>query len=416
MRERLVELWRSARDGDGLSEEEIAELTVLFGARALERCEPRRHPVRALRELLHRGDRLLLGKTRRLAVLTARARAGTVLDARVVWEIRHSWGRPYAEGCTRRTRRCTVPPPPCGPTRAGRSRRCGCTRSHLMTPGIPTGRAPGGRRAGVGAASRSARQRPRDRHLVGELTDDGRLALRFGDGGYGPRRRPARGSRSATGWAAARRERRRRGHQPPGAVPGSRRRRRRRGRAAAGGRVRNPLPAVGGTAPSPSSRCAASPARPAADPAAGGHRRGLRRAGLRAARVRRAAAELRWTGSVREAHVAVDARGTGTPSPALLDAVGQALEGYRLTGHDLVVGPARAVPLDVALRVCAAPGHQHGQILAELYRVLGARALPAGRHRRRRLGFFHPDALTFGEPVRLSALVAVAAAVPGCGT
>jgi hypothetical protein len=66
------------------------------------------------------------------------------------------------------------------------------------------------------------------------------------------------------------------------------------------------------------------------------------------------------------------------------------------------------VPLDIALSVCAAPGHQHGQILAELYRVLGSGRLAGGR-----LGFFHPDALTFGEPVRLSRLVAVAAAVPG---
>ncbi|MET9972954.1 hypothetical protein ABZZ80_45640, partial [Streptomyces sp. NPDC006356] len=30
-----------------------------------------------------------------------------------------------------------------------------------------------------------------------------------------------------------------------------------------------------------------------------------------------------------------------------------------------------------------------------------------------RLGFFHPDALTFGELVRLSRLVAVTAAMPG---
>jgi hypothetical protein len=66
------------------------------------------------------------------------------------------------------------------------------------------------------------------------------------------------------------------------------------------------------------------------------------------------------------------------------------------------------VPLDIELNVCAAPGHQHGQILAELYRVLGSGRLADGR-----LGFFHPDALTFGEPVRLSRLVAVAAAVPG---
>ncbi len=95
--------------------------------------------------------------------------------------------------------------------------------------------------------------------------------------------------------------------------------------------------------------------------------------------------------------------GSGAPTPELLDAVTQALEAYRRIGHDLVVGPARLVPLDIALTVCALPGHQHGQILAELYRVLGA-----GRG-----GFFHPDTQTFGEPVRLSRLVAVAAAVPG---
>ncbi|MGW7368330.1 baseplate J/gp47 family protein, partial [Streptomyces sp. NPDC054841] len=124
--------------------------------------------------------------------------------------------------------------------------------------------------------------------------------------------------------------------------------------------------------------------------------------------VQRAAAEIRWTGSVQEAHVAVDALGTGDPSPELLDSVSYALESYRRIGHDLVVGPARQVPLDIALAVCAAPGHQHGQILAELYRLLGSRRLPGGR-----LGFFHPDALTFGEPVRLSRLVAVAASVQG---
>jgi predicted phage baseplate assembly protein len=124
--------------------------------------------------------------------------------------------------------------------------------------------------------------------------------------------------------------------------------------------------------------------------------------------VQRAAAALRWTGSVQEAHIAIDAYGTAAPSRELLDSVAQALETYRRIGHDLVVGPARLAPLDIALTVCAEPGHQHGQILAELYRVLGSGRLPGGR-----LGFFHPDALTFGEPVRLSRLVAVAAAVSG---
>lgn len=72
------------------------------------------------------------------------------------------------------------------------------------------------------------------------------------------------------------------------------------------------------------------------------------------------------------------------------------------------MSPARPTPVDIGLCVTAKPGHQHGQILAELYRVLGRGRLPGGR-----LGFFHPDALTFGEPVRLSRLVAVAAAVQG---
>ncbi|CAM5293372.1 hypothetical protein SPURM210S_01905 [Streptomyces purpurascens] len=65
--------------------------------------------------------------------------------------------------------------------------------------------------------------------------------------------------------------------------------------------------------------------------------------------VQRAAAEIRWTGSVQEAHVAIDAYGTADPSPGLLDSVAQALEAYRRIGHDLVVGPARLVPLDIAL-------------------------------------------------------------------
>jgi hypothetical protein len=101
--------------------------------------------------------------------------------------------------------------------------------------------------------------------------------------------------------------------------------------------------------------------------------------------------------------VAIDAYGTGAPDTALLDSVAYALESCRRIGHDLVVGPAHAVPLDLAFEVCALPGHQHGQILAELHRLFG----------RRPGGLFHPDALTFGEPVRLSRLVAAAAAVRG---
>ncbi|MFJ5674401.1 putative baseplate assembly protein [Streptomyces sp. NPDC093097] len=399
VRERLVALWRSARDRDGLDEAEVAELTVLFGLELLEALELVRHPVRALRELLHRGPRLLDGRLRRLAVLTARARAGTVLDGRTAWEIAHTWGAPYAAGLH--------PDEPVlhGPAAAVLQD----PREALPALRLQEERPDGGaervawlpRRDLLGSG-------PRDRHLVGELADDGRLALRFGDGHHGAW--PAPGSRltvhyrigggtagnvgaEAIGHLVLRRDPEEAEAAEPLPVAG----------------VRNPLPAVGGTEPEPLEQV-----RQLAP-------LDLRRTRLRAVTaqdyaalagelpgVQRAAAEIRWTGGVQETHVAVDAYGTEEPSPALLDAVGHALEGYRRIGHDLVVRPARWVPLDVALTVCAEPGHQHGQILAELYRVLGGRALSGGR-----LGFFHPDALTFGEPVRLSRLVAVAAAVPG---
>ncbi|MFE7167640.1 putative baseplate assembly protein [Streptomyces sp. NPDC057616] len=387
VRQRLVELWRSARDRDGLGDEEIAELTVVYGLKTVERYELREHPVRALRELLHRNDELLDTKLRRVAVLAARARAGTVLDGHIAWEIAHSWGPAYAAGLH-----------PDEPVLRGSAAAALAQDPRAALPAV---------RVEDGDLTWLPRRDllhsgPRDRHFVGELEDDGRLALRFGDGRHGAR--PAPGHRLALH------------HRLGGGTAGNvgaeainhlvvRGDCAQRPTAA----VRNPLPAVGGTEPEPVEQV-----RQLAP-------LDLRRTRLRAVTaedyaalagalpgVQRAAAEIRWTGSTQEAHVAIDAYGSAEPSAELLAQVGQSLEAYRRIGHDLVVGPARPVPLDLALRVCAAPGHQHGQILADLYRVLGTGRLADGR-----LGFFHPDALTFGEPVRLSRLVAVAAAVPG---
>ncbi|WDF36118.1 putative baseplate assembly protein [Streptomyces sp. T12] len=383
VRQRLVELWRSARDRDGLSDAEIAELAVIYGLKILERIELRRHPVRALRELLYRSDELLDAKLRRIEVLTARARAGTVLDGNIAWEIAHSWGPAYAAGLHPEEpvlRGSATAALDQDPRRALPAVRLHTGEDEIWEP----------RRDLLDSG-------PRDRHFVGELEDDGRLALRFGDGRHGTK--PTPGSRLALhyrlgGGTAGNVGAEAINHlvvqsdcePPPAAV------------------VRNPLPANGGVEPEPVEQV-----RQLAP-------LDLRRTRLRAVTaddyaalatalpgVQRAAAELRWTGSVQEAHVAIDANGTGAPSAELLASVAQALEPYRRIGHDLVVGAARLVPLDIALTVCAKPGHQHGQILAELYRVLGSGVR----------GFFHPDALTFGEPVRLSRLVAVAAAVPG---
>ncbi|WP_405811985.1 putative baseplate assembly protein [Streptomyces sp. NBC_01520] len=395
VRERLVELWRSARDHDGLTEAEIDELTVLFGLRALEHLELHLHPVRALRELLHRADRLLAPKLRRLQVLTARARAGAVLDAGIAWEIAQSWGPGHAAGLH--------PDEPVlrGPAAA----LVQDPRAALPAVTAVDGDAVWTARRDLLAAGH------RDRHFVGELEDDGRIALRFGDGRHGARPRPGArlelhyrlggGTAGNVGAEAVNHLVLRHDGDTEGAADA--------GVPLPVAGVRNPLPAVGGTEPEPLEQVrqlapldlkrTVQRAVTAEDYAA-----------LASALpgVQRAAAEIRWTGSVQEAHVAVDTLGTGDPEPELLDSVAYALERYRRIGHDLVVGPANDVPLDIALSVCAAPGHQHGQILAELYRLLGSGRLHDGR-----LGFFHPDALVFGEPVRLSRLVAAAAGVRG---
>ncbi len=130
-------------------------------------------------------------------------------------------------------------------------------------------------------------------------------------------------------------------------------------------------------------------------------------AGLRPG-VQRAAATLRWTGSWYEADIALDALGSADVPRPLLEEVRQELHRFRHIGHDVVTGPAVHVPLDVALDVTVEPGHIAGHVRRDVRRELRPGRLPDGR-----LGFFDPDTLTFGTPVRVSRLVAAVAGLPG---
>ena len=173
---------------------------------------------------------------------------------------------------------------------------------------------------------------------------------------------------------------------------------------------RNPLPATGGTEPEPLAEVKLF--------APNTFRKELARAiteddyGKLAERnnrrVQRAAAALRWTGSWYEALVTIDPAGTEDASQALLTEIATSLEPYRRIGHDLVVAPARDVPLDVELTICVLPHYLRGHVEAALLDVFSHAVLPGGTK-----GFFHPDNLTFGEDVYASALVAAAQAVPG---
>jgi hypothetical protein len=77
-------------------------------------------------------------------------------------------------------------------------------------------------------------------------------------------------------------------------------------------------------------------------------------------------------------------------------------------GHDLEVKPTRYVPLDLVLTVCVLPHYLRGHVEAALLDIFSNRILPDGR-----LGFFHPDNLTFGEGIYISQIVAAAQAVQG---
>jgi hypothetical protein len=178
--------------------------------------------------------------------------------------------------------------------------------------------------------------------------------------------------------------------------------------------IRNPLPATGGTAPEPLAEVKLF--------APHAFRKRLERAitpedyaaiVLREfpTKIQRAAAQLRWNGSWYEMLVVVDPLGREEADAALLKEIEGRLYRYRRIGHDLAVQAAERVPLDIELLICVLPGYLRGHVRAALLDVFSNRMLPDGR-----LGFFHPDKLTFGEGIYLSKLVAAAQDVSGVET
>lgn len=245
---------------------------------------------------------------------------------------------------------------------------------------------------------------PDDAHFVVEIDTDGVARLRFGDGELG--RQPVAGANFAAHYRVGNGAEGNVGRetitslvyqiQQPKSIT----------------RLRNPLPARGGTD--------AEPMAEAKLFAPFAFKKRLERAitaddyttlAQRDTKLQRAAAELVWTGSWYEAAVAVDPLGTEQAGRDLLREVDCALYRYRRIGHDLRVVRARYVPVRLVLQICALPGYLRAHVKVELLAVFSNRVLPDGR-----LGFFHPDNLTFGGGIYLSRIVAAAQAVPGVGS
>jgi len=126
--------------------------------------------------------------------------------------------------------------------------------------------------------------------------------------------------------------------------------------------------------------------------------------------VARAHASYAWTGSWRTVRVAIDPRDRNVLDETLRRRIADSLEAVRLIGEDIEVRPARYVPLDIFLRLCAHPDYWPEHLRRALELEFSAGHTADGRR-----GFFHPDAWTFGQPLHLSQLVGRAMAVTGVG-
>jgi hypothetical protein len=234
--------------------------------------------------------------------------------------------------------------------------------------------------------------------FVVETEEDGRATLRFGDDVLG--RQPSPQSEFV---AAYRVGNGRRGNVGAGALS-------RMVTDVPIKAVTNPLPATGGTNPEPLEQV-----KLYAPQAFRTQRRAVTAddyvaVSERHPEVQRAGATRRWTGSWYTTFVTIDRAGGREIDADFEEEFRRYLDPYRLAGHDVEIDAPRYVPLDVAMLVCVAPGYVRSDVQEALLEALGSRQLPGGGS-----GFFHPDKLTFGQPVYLSPLVAAAMAVPGVG-
>jgi hypothetical protein len=236
-----------------------------------------------------------------------------------------------------------------------------------------------------------------DREFVAEIEDDGATTLRFGDNVHGALPRP--GARFAASY--------RLGGGRAGNIGADAITHIVSAESGIAG-IRNPLPARGGQ-----ERERAEHVRLYAPQAFRTQERAVTEADYAAAAeqhpaIQRAAATFRWTGSWHTVFLTVDRKGGLPVDAAFEEDLVLFLERFPLAGYDLEIEPPVFVPLDLAMTVCVEPGVLRSDVHIALLEMFSNRSIPGGR-----LGFFHPDYFTFGQPVHLSRIVAAAMSVPG---
>ena len=124
--------------------------------------------------------------------------------------------------------------------------------------------------------------------------------------------------------------------------------------------------------------------------------------------IQNAVAAFRWTGSWLTVFLTIDRKGGVSVDVKFRTAMKTHVEKYRLAGYDLVVDAPRLVSLEIEMLVCVKPGFFKEDVKEALLDFFSNSRLADGR-----LGIFHPDRFTFGQPVYLSRIYEAALSVDG---
>ena len=357
----------------------------------IDEAERAEHDASALSELLARADRLLAGRRRRLEFLARLAERTGPLEDVLIAELAEDWGRELTASLAAghpgswgpAATAMTQDPRAALPVLQLTDDAGGTWAAALDLIGAAAGRPdlrrrgerPGNRRA---ADQRSARGRPLSAsYWVGNGTAGNAEAEAINALVWAPA-----GQRAHRAWPA-----------PPEGITG----------------VRNPLPASGGI--DAETVAAAKLAIPGAFTA--GQQRALTTQDYVSLAtdvpgVRRAAAELRGTGTLTVVDVAIQPEHGEDPTAELMAEVRRALAAVRKIGHLVRVMPPRYRPLVVALDVTLSPGTIRREAAHHLARVLSSGWLPDGSP-----ALFNPVNLAFAAPVYSSPLIAAVHAVAG---
>ena len=173
-------------------------------------------------------------------------------------------------------------------------------------------------------------------------------------------------------------------------------------------KVCNPLPAKGGTEPEPIEQVRLYAPQAFREQQRAVTTEDYAQAAKRYPEVQRAVAVRRWTGSWYTIFIHVD-RKRGLPlDDTFKGKLVNFLERFRLAGHDLAIEAPQFVPLDLALKVQVKADYFRSAVRGALMEAFSNRVLSNGQ-----LGIFHPDRLSFGEPIYLSQLLQTAVNIDG---